>query len=171
MALALGIFLSIFAFGLRGVQVSDAPLSSLAVASLSSACAASPPLDAPSPACSMRRRRRPGQPAIAHPGRAGASAPDNAAAATAQAAAPAGFVCPETMTCRAKPDPDSAAAWISYLHHLHAGEEFGPTGTILSIARGLALLFFAFSGLWMYIEMFRGRRAAAQAIRKRIFWK
>ena len=91
------------------------------------------------------------------------------AAATMAQAEAAGFVCPETMTCRAKPDPDSAAAWTSYLHHLHAGEEFGLTGTILSIASGFALLFFAFSGLWMYVLMFR-RRARRASHPKRIFW-
>ena len=71
------------------------------------------------------------------------------------AATPVGFVCPETMTCRAKPDPDGAAAWVSFFHHIHAGEEFGAIGTILSIASGFALLFFAMSGLWMYYELYR----------------
>ena len=91
------------------------------------------------------------------------------AAAQMAAAKAAGFVCPETMTCRVKPDPDSAAAWTSYLHHLHAGEEFGLAGTILSIASGVALVFFAFSGLYMYIQMFR-RRAHRASHPKRIFW-
>lgn len=72
-------------------------------------------------------------------------------------AAPAGFVCPDTMTCRAKPDPDSASAWVSFFHHIHAGEEFGPIGTAISILSGFALFFFAFSGLWMYLKMFRAR--------------
>ena len=91
--------------------------------------------------------------------------------ATAQMAAAkaAGFVCPETMTCRVKPDPDSASSWVSYLHHLHAGEEFGLTGTILSISSGFALLFFAISGLYMYVVMFR-RRARRASHPQRIFW-
>ena len=84
-------------------------------------------------------------------------------------AAPAGFVCPETMTCRVKPDPDSAAAWTSFFHHIHAGEEFGPIGTALSILSGFALIFFAFSGLWMYIQMFR-RRAHRASHPKQVFW-
>ena len=86
------------------------------------------------------------------------------------AAAPAGFLCPETMTCRAKPDPDSAGAWVSFFHHLHAGEEFGPVGTALSIASGFALLFFAFSGLWMYINMFRAR-SRRERKEHPLFWK
>ena len=82
-------------------------------------------------------------------------------------AAPAGFVCPDTMLCRPKPDPDSAAAWTSFFHHLHAGEEFGPIGTALSMLSGLALLFFAFSGLWMYLQMFRARNGNGKG---RLFW-
>ena len=71
------------------------------------------------------------------------------------AAAPAGFVCPETMTCR--PKPATPPAWnVSLLHHLHSGEEFGPLGVIVSILSGLALFFFAFSGLYLYIQMWRG---------------
>ena len=76
----------------------------------------------------------------------------------AAVATPAAFICPETMTCRAKPDPDSAAAWVSFFHHIHAGEEFGPIGTAISILSGFALFFFAFSGLWMYLKMYRNRR-------------
>ena len=86
------------------------------------------------------------------------------------AAAPIGFVCPQSMTCRAIPDPDGAAAWVSFFHHLHAGEEFGPVGTALSIASGFALLFFAFSGLWMYINMFRAR-SRRERKEHPLFWK
>ncbi len=85
------------------------------------------------------------------------------------AAVPAGFVCPETMNCRPKPDPDGAGAWVSFFHHLHAGEEFGPAGTAISILSGFALLFFAFSGLYMYIEMYR-RRSHRESHPRRIFW-
>jgi len=81
----------------------------------------------------------------------------------------AAFVCPPDMTCRVKPDPDSPRAWVSFFHHLHAGEEFGPIGTALSIASGFALLFFAFSGLWMYLQMYR-RRSHRESHPKRIFW-
>ena len=91
------------------------------------------------------------------------------------AAEPAGFVCPESMTCRAKPDPAGARAWVGYFHHLHSGEEFGPAGTAISIASGLALFFFAASGLWMYVELYRGRLALVRKGRKvppgRYFWQ
>ena len=87
----------------------------------------------------------------------------------AKVTAASGFVCPADMTCRVKPAPDSAAAWTSFFHHIHAGEEFGPIGTALSILSGFALVFFAFSGLWMYIQMFR-RRAHRASHPKQVFW-
>ncbi|MFO1254873.1 MAG: PepSY domain-containing protein [Sphingomonadaceae bacterium] len=86
----------------------------------------------------------------------------------AAAAPPAGFICPETMTCRPKPAPDGARAWVGFLHHLHGGEEFGPVGIALSTAGGLALVFFAISGLWLYIQMWRGRRG--RGARPGWFW-
>lgn len=92
-----------------------------------------------------------------------------AAAARTATAPAAAFTCPDTMTCRARPDPDSPRAWVSFFHHLHAGEQFGPAGTALSIASGLALLFFAFSGLWMYVEMYRRRRHRHSHPRQ-LFW-
>ena len=86
-------------------------------------------------------------------------------------AAPPGFQCPSTMTCRPKPKP---GPWnVGLLHHLHSGESFGPAGPIVSILSGLALLFFSFSGLWMYIRMFRARLARARRAgtpRARLFW-
>ena len=83
-------------------------------------------------------------------------------------AIPAGFVCPETMNCRPKPQP---GGWnVGLLHHLHSGEEFGPVGVALSILSGLALLFFAFSGLWMYIQMFRARASKQSNPSRRMFW-
>jgi hypothetical protein len=87
-------------------------------------------------------------------------------------APPPGFVCPETMTCRPKPAPDGARAWVGYLHHLHSGEEFGPAGTAIAILTGLALLFFAISGLVMYIQMFRARARPGKAPRGgKWFWR
>lgn len=81
-------------------------------------------------------------------------------ATAAASATPPGFSCPETMTCRPKPKP---GAWnVGLLHHLHSGEQFGPLGVIISTLSGLALLFFAFSGLWMYIQMWRGRLARVE---------
>ena|SRR3982751_2779592 len=92
--------------------------------------------------------------------------------ATAAAAAPPGFKCPPTMNCRPKPKP---GAWnVGLLHNLHSGETFGPVGVIISTLSGLALLFFSFSGLWMYIQMWRGRLVKRHHGRKlrggRIFW-
>ena len=79
----------------------------------------------------------------------------------AAAPPPAGFTCPENMTCRPKPAPQ---AWnVGLLHHLHSGESFGPVGQIVSMLSGLALFFFAFSGLYMYIQMYRGRMVRVEA--------
>ena len=88
-----------------------------------------------------------------------ARAYDAAAAPASPPAAKTPFVCPADMTCRPKPAPDAARAWVGYLHHLHSGEEFGPGGVVISILSGLAMVFFAFSGLWMYIRMWSHRRA------------
>ena len=85
------------------------------------------------------------------------------------AAAPAGFVCPETMTCLAKPPTEGPVAWKNFFHRVHTGGMFGRAGTVLSIAAGLALLFFAFSGLWMYIVMYR-RRSHRHSHPRRLFW-
>jgi len=85
------------------------------------------------------------------------------------AAVPAGFVCPDTMTCRPKFGPDSAHAWEGFLHHLHSGETFGPLGTWISILSGLALVFFSFSGLWMYVQMWRNRKQ--RDLKPGWFWK
>ena len=93
------------------------------------------------------------------------------AKAAAKAATPVGFTCPETMTCRPKPKP---SAWnVGLLHHLHSGESFGPVGTIISLLSGLAFFFFAVSGLYMYIDMFRGRGRVGETKKLRggrFFW-
>lgn len=68
------------------------------------------------------------------------------------------FVCPPDYTCRPKPQPGDPRALVSTLHHLHAGETFGPIGTAISILSGFALIFFSFSGLWMYVQMWRNRK-------------
>ena len=82
------------------------------------------------------------------------------AEAAPKPAIPAGFVCPETMNCRPKPLP---GGWnVGLLHHLHSGETFGPVGTAISILSGLTLIFFSISGLWMYVQMFRGRLVRTQ---------
>ena len=95
----------------------------------------------------------------------------NAQAAPPQV--PAGFVCPETMTCRPKPQP---GAWnLGLLHPLHSGEAVaGLPGQIIAFLTGLALLFFAISGLWMYAQMYRGRMTRVESGKKvrggRFFW-
>ena len=94
------------------------------------------------------------------------------ARAQATPALPPGFQCPADMTCRPKPKP---GPWnVGLLHHLHSGESFGPLGVVISTLSGLALLFFAGSGLWMYIQMWRGRlvkTAQGKPVRGgRFFW-
>ena len=84
-------------------------------------------------------------------------------------AAAAGFTCPPDLICRPRPAANSAKAWEGFIKELHAGEEFGPVGTALSILSGLALIFFAVSGLWMYVRMFRER--AARTVKPGWFWK
>jgi len=58
----------------------------------------------------------------------------------------------------AKPEANDKRRLVGLLHHLHSGEAFGPAGTVISLVCGLALMFFAVSGLWMYIQMFRYRK-------------
>ena len=89
---------------------------------------------------------------------------ESSSPAAAAPATPPGFTCPETMTCRPKPKP---GAWnVGLLHRLHSGEQFGPLGVVISTLSGLALLFFSFSGLWMYIQMWRGRLARVEQGKK-----
>ena len=96
-------------------------------------------------------------------------ASEAAAKARAAAATPPGFVCPESMTCRPKPLKDPSRWDVGLLHHLHSGETFGPFGVVVSILSGLALLFFSFSGLWMYVQMWKGRKE--RALKPGWFWK
>lgn len=104
-----------------------------------------------------------------------ASAHEQDEAAPARPAAVlAPFVCPPDMTCRPKRSPKPGEWNVGYLHHLHSGEEFGPVGVIISMLSGLSLMFFALSGLYLYIQMFRGRLVRTEAGRKvrggRFFW-
>ncbi|WP_338056748.1 PepSY domain-containing protein [Sphingobium lignivorans] len=88
-------------------------------------------------------------------------APASAAPAAGAATAPA--TAPTTP-----PAPSSARQLVGLFHHLHSGEFFGPVGVIISLLAGFALLFFAGSGMWMYLQMYRQRRARN---RKELFWK
>ena len=60
-------------------------------------------------------------------------------------------------TAPARPPRSKAQQLHGLLQHLHSGEWFGPFGTIIQTLAGLALLFFAVSGMWMYVRMFRAR--------------
>ncbi|WP_428028480.1 PepSY-associated TM helix domain-containing protein [Altererythrobacter sp.] len=96
--------------------------------------------------------------------------PEPSAAEIAAKAPPTGFECPEGWRCMPPRGADSGPrSLVGFFHHLHSGEEFGPVGTAISILSGFALLFFAFSGLWLYIRMWleRARRGA----KDRWFWK
>ena len=92
-----------------------------------------------------------------------------ATATTAAAAATPAFACPADMNCRPKRVAKPGEWNVGFLHHIHSGEQFGPVGVIISMLSGIALIFFAFSGLWMYIQMFR-RRAHRHSHPKRLFW-
>ena len=87
----------------------------------------------------------------------------------AAAEPPAGFVCPEGWRCSPPRVATGFASLKGFFHHIHSGEEFGPIGVAISILSGFALLFFAFSGLWMYIRMWRER--AGRGAKDRWFWK
>lgn len=84
-------------------------------------------------------------------------------------APPPGFECPEGWRCMPVPAEGSQRATVGLLHELHSGESFGPVGTAISILAGFALIFFAISGIWLYVQMWRLRRRRALA--PRWFWK
>lgn len=78
-------------------------------------------------------------------------------------------VCPPDYFCRPKPKPGDPRALVGLLHHLHSGESFGPAGVVIGTLSGFAMIFFSFSGLWMYVQMWRNRRA--RALKPGWFWK
>lgn len=90
-------------------------------------------------------------------------------AQAAPPAPPAGFECPEGWRCSPPRDTSGIKGMIGLFHHLHSGETFGPLGTAISLLSGVALFFFSFSGLWMYIQMFRNRKK--RNIKPGWFWK
>lgn len=95
---------------------------------------------------------------------AGEPSPETAA----MAKPPEGWSCPEGWRCSPPRETTGIRSMVGLFHHLHSGEEFGPVGTAISLATGFALIFFAFSGLWMYIQMFLNRRKRG---RDEMFWK
>lgn len=101
---------------------------------------------------------KPGAATTAAPGATGAT---GATAAAGPAAA--------GMAAPGSPRPRKPLDWHHTLQHLHSGETFGPIGTLLNSLGGIALLFFAFSGLWMYIRMWSHRRSKAH--KPAWFWK
>ena len=86
------------------------------------------------------------------------------------AATPAAAAQPGAAPAGAPPAaaPNPARKWVGFFHHLHSGETFGPVGTIISLFSGFALIFFAISGMWMYLQMFLHRKKIG---RGQIFWK
>lgn len=81
---------------------------------------------------------------------------------------PTGWECPPGWRCRPDVQESGIRGLKGYFHHLHSGEEFGLVGQVISVLSGLALLFFAFSGLWMYVRMWRER--AGRGAKRRWFW-
>ena len=94
---------------------------------------------------------------------------DDDAPKTAQVAARPAFTCPPDYMCRPKPKPDDPRALVGFFHRLHSGETFGPLGVAIGTLSGFAMIFFSFSGLWMYIQMWRNR--AGRGLTPRWFWK
>ena len=82
----------------------------------------------------------------------------------------AAFTCPVDMTCRPKRVAKPGEWNVGFLHHIHSGEEFGPVGVMLSMLSGIALIFFAFSGLWMYVYMFTRRARKTHHHGGKFFW-
>lgn len=81
-------------------------------------------------------------------------------AATAAAATPA---------APPRPPQSKAHQLHELLQHLHSGEWFGPFGTIIQTLGGIAMTFFAVSGMWMYVTMYR-RRGHKYHDGKKLFW-
>jgi hypothetical protein len=63
--------------------------------------------------------------------------------------------------------PGPMKQWNRIFKHIHSGEYFGPFGIFINIIAGIALLFFAVSGMWMYLSMFRRRQRNGL---KDMFW-
>lgn len=88
-------------------------------------------------------------------------------AAAAAAVPPPGFECPEGWRCMPPRETGGIRSMVGLFHHLHSGEELGLIGEIIVMLSGLALVFFSISGLWMYVQMWRGRTARG---RSEMFW-
>lgn len=96
--------------------------------------------------------------------------PTPSAEQAAMAVPPEGFECPEAWRCfPPRGNVSGLRSMVGTFHHLHSGETFGPVGTAISLLSGLALIFFSFSGLWLYIQMWRNRKT--RGLKKGMFWK
>jgi len=86
---------------------------------------------------------------------------------------PEGATCPEGWRCfPAGPPPGAGGGMrslVGFFHHLHSGEEFGIVGEIIVFLSGIALTFFAISGMWMYVQMWKAR--ASRGAKSGLFWK
>jgi uncharacterized iron-regulated membrane protein len=83
-------------------------------------------------------------------------------------AADKSFVCPPDYICKPK-GKGGKLNFAGLIKHLHSGEIIGPVGTVLSILSGVALLFFAISGVWMYVKMWSFRKG--RGLTPRWLWK
>lgn len=95
--------------------------------------------------------------------------PSGAAAEQVTASPPPGFVCPEGWRCMPPRPQGGMRSLVGLFHHLHSGESFGLVGTVISVLSGLALVFFSFSGIWLYVQMWRFR--SKRSLAPRWFWK
>lgn len=82
---------------------------------------------------------------------------------------------PAAATEAPRPPQTPLRAFIHTVTDLHSGEALGKTGQAISLVSGLALIFFAGSGLYMYVELYRGRMVRVRAGKRvpggRWFWK
>ncbi|WP_287979603.1 PepSY domain-containing protein [Sphingomonas sp.] len=81
--------------------------------------------------------------------------------------APAASPLADTPASPPKKTRSALGSWNHWIKKIHSGEEFGPVGIALNLAGGAALLFFAGSGLWMYIDMWTRRRRSRRTRRDR----
>ncbi len=57
-----------------------------------------------------------------------------------------------------KPKRTPMGQWNHWLKELHSGEIIGGGGIAINLLSGLALVYFAGSGFWMYFTMWQKRR-------------
>lgn len=98
----------------------------------------------------------------------GGEGPPRAAQTQAGTPAKPAFVCPPDYMCRPRPK-GGMRSMVGLLHHLHSGESFGPVGVLIGTLSGFAMIFFSFSGLWLYIQMWRNRKD--RNLKPGLFWK